>query len=86
MKTIYSCAEDVEQVSLTIRTYEELVEACTEKELLAKDAVRGEKRTIAMGRRGRRRETAGRPMDSTGFTLTFLQREHLILGTHVCVE
>uniref|UniRef100_A0A7S0QXS1 Kinetochore protein Spc24 n=1 Tax=Pyramimonas obovata TaxID=1411642 RepID=A0A7S0QXS1_9CHLO len=41
MKTIYSCADDVEQVSRTIRTYEELVEACNEKELLAKDAVRG---------------------------------------------
>ena len=46
MKTIYSCAEDVEQVSLTMRTYEELMEACNEKELLAKDAVRGEELTV----------------------------------------
>mmetsp|Transcript_44324 Transcript_44324/g.73849 ORF Transcript_44324/g.73849 Transcript_44324/m.73849 type:complete len:202 (+) Transcript_44324:185-790(+) len=41
MKTIYSCADDVKQVALTMRAYEDLVEACNAKELLAKDAVRG---------------------------------------------
>jgi hypothetical protein len=41
MKTIYSCADDVKQVAVTMRAYEDLVEACNAKELLAKDAVRG---------------------------------------------